>query len=111
MVDCFKKTYATDGFVGMYRGFSVSILGIFVYRAFYFGLYDTGKRLVFGDDQALKNANFFAKFFFAQLIVSTSETISFPLDTVRRRMMMESGKKLENRTYLSTPDCFRKTYA
>jgi len=79
----------------MYRGFSVSIVGIFVYRSFYFGGYDSGKRWIFGDDEGQRKANIFARFFFAQFVVSTSETISFPLDTVRRRLMMESGKKAE----------------
>jgi solute carrier family 25 (mitochondrial adenine nucleotide translocator), member 4/5/6/31 len=37
MADCAKKTYASDGFPGLYRGFGISVLGIFVYRAFYFG--------------------------------------------------------------------------
>jgi len=52
LFDCYKKIWASDGFLGLYRGFTVSIIGIFVYRAFYFGGFDTGKRLVFGDDAA-----------------------------------------------------------
>ncbi|CAF5099316.1 unnamed protein product, partial [Rotaria sp. Silwood1] len=27
-------------FLGLYRGFAISVAGIFVYRAFYFGGYD-----------------------------------------------------------------------
>lgn len=83
-----SKILKSDGPVGLYQGFSISVIGIFVYRAFYFGGYDSGKRWVFGDDEGQKKANFFLKFFFAQFVVSTSETISFPLDTVRRRLMM-----------------------
>lgn len=37
--------------LGLYRGFTVSVVGIFIYRAFYFGGYDTGKRWVFGDEE------------------------------------------------------------
>lgn len=40
-----------DGFLGLYNGFGVSVIGIFVYRSFYFGLYDTGKHMMFGDDE------------------------------------------------------------
>lgn len=29
--------------LGLYRGFNISVAGIFVYRAFYFGGYDAGK--------------------------------------------------------------------
>lgn len=50
--DCISKIYKSDGFTGLYRGFGISVLGIFVYRAFYFGGYDTGKRLIWGDDQS-----------------------------------------------------------
>ena len=44
-------------------------------------------------------------------MVSTSETISFPLDTVRRKLMMQSGRKgtkVEIK-YTGTMDCFKKT--
>jgi solute carrier family 25 (adenine nucleotide translocator) protein 4/5/6/31 len=41
LLDVYKKTWATDGFVGLYRGFVISFVGIFVYRGFYFGLYDS----------------------------------------------------------------------
>jgi len=46
---------------------------------------------VFGEKD--RDANIFARFFFAQFIVSSSETVSYPLDTVRRRLMMQSGRK------------------
>jgi solute carrier family 25 (mitochondrial adenine nucleotide translocator), member 4/5/6/31 len=92
MADCLTKIYKNDGFVGLYRGFLISVIGIFVYRAFYFGGYDTGKKMIWGSDEEQRKANRLAKFFFAQFVVSTSETISFPLDTVRRRLMMQSGR-------------------
>lgn len=37
LFDCCKKILAKDGIVGLYNGFFVSVLGIFTYRAFYFG--------------------------------------------------------------------------
>lgn len=46
-----KKIFASDGLTGLYRGYAVSVVGIFIYRAFYFGGYDSGKRWVFGDDE------------------------------------------------------------
>lgn len=39
--DCLTKIFKSDGFIGLYRGFVISVIGIIVYRAFYFGLYDT----------------------------------------------------------------------
>lgn len=40
LADCMLKTLKTDGPVGLYRGFIVSVQGIFLYRACYFGLFD-----------------------------------------------------------------------
>lgn len=39
--DCIIKIFKSDGFFGLYRGFNVSVQGIIIYRATYFGLYDT----------------------------------------------------------------------
>lgn len=44
--DVYRKTLSTDGIGGLYRGFSVSIMGITMYRGMYFGLYDSIKPLV-----------------------------------------------------------------
>jgi solute carrier family 25 (adenine nucleotide translocator) protein 4/5/6/31 len=52
MGDCIMKITKIDGVSGLYQGFGVSVVGIFVYRAFYFGGYDSGKRWVFGDEKS-----------------------------------------------------------
>merc|ERR1739848_581004 len=41
LVDVYKKTLASDGIQGLYRGFVISCVGIFIYRGMYFGLYDS----------------------------------------------------------------------
>merc|ERR1711902_322112 len=50
LVDVYKQTLATDGIQGLYRGFVISAVGIFIYRGLYFGLYDTLKPLILGAD-------------------------------------------------------------
>jgi len=102
-MDCAFKIFKADGITGLYRGFGVSVVGIFVYRAFYFGCYDTGRDLLLTGD--LKN-NILVKFFFAQLVVTSSESLSYPLDTIRRRMMLQSGRAVKE--YSSAIDCFQK---
>ena len=37
LIDVYKKTLATDGIAGLYRGFVPSVVGIIVYRGLYFG--------------------------------------------------------------------------
>uniref|UniRef100_A0A671FCK5 ADP/ATP translocase n=1 Tax=Rhinolophus ferrumequinum TaxID=59479 RepID=A0A671FCK5_RHIFE len=41
--DCLTKIFKSDGLKGLYQGFAVSVQGIIIYRAAYFGVYDTAK--------------------------------------------------------------------
>lgn len=41
LIDVYKKTLASDGIAGLYRGFVPSVAGIIVYRGLYFGVYDS----------------------------------------------------------------------
>lgn len=106
LTDCLKKIHASDGFLGLYRGFGISVLGIIVYRASYFGAFDTGKAKLFPD---AKNASIVAMFLFAQVVTATAGIASYPLDTVRRRLMMQSGRS--DLLYSGTIDCIKKIHA
>jgi len=99
--DCLKKVFATEGIKGLYQGFGISVLGIIMYRACYFGGYDTAKRSLFTKDSSL-----LFKFCTAQCITAVAGLLSYPLDTVRRRMMMQSGEK--KILYNGTFDCIAK---
>ena len=103
LVDCLMKTAKKDGPQGLYRGFGISVVGIIAYRAAYFGMFDTGKTILFPD---AKNANIFAMWFFAQVVTVSAGILSYPLDTVRRRLMMDSGRA--EKMYNGTMDCFAK---
>jgi solute carrier family 25 (mitochondrial adenine nucleotide translocator), member 4/5/6/31 len=41
ILDVYLKTLASDGITGLYRRFTVSCVGIVVYRGLYFGMYDS----------------------------------------------------------------------
>lgn len=97
MVDVYKKTIASDGIAGLYRGFVISCVGIFAYRGAYFGLYDTFKPLLLGD-----NAGAFTSFLLGYAVTVSAGLISYPIDTVRRRMMMTSGEAVK---YSGSMDC------
>jgi solute carrier family 25 (adenine nucleotide translocator) protein 4/5/6/31 len=105
LVDCLSKNFKSDGPLGLYRGFGISVLGIIAYRGAYFGLFDTGNAILFSGG----NANFFAMWAFAQTTTTIAGILSYPLDTVRRRLMMQSGAKTV--MYTGTMDCFRKIAA
>jgi len=103
LADCLIKIAKSDGPVGLYRGFFVSVQGIIIYRAAYFGMFDTAKHLATGDGKKL---NFFAAWGIAQVVTIGSGVLSYPWDTVRRRMMMQSGRK--DIMYKNTLDCALK---
>jgi solute carrier family 25 (adenine nucleotide translocator) protein 4/5/6/31 len=88
LIDVYKKTIASDGLAGLYRGFVISCVGIIVYRGFYFGLYDTLRPILLG-----KDASVTLSFALAYGVTVVSGLLSYPLDTVRRRMMMTVGEK------------------
>ena len=86
LIDVYKKTLASDGIGGLYRGFVISCVGIFIYRGLYFGIYDTAKPIFIGD-----GGSFLASFILGWGVTVVSGLASYPIDTVRRRMMMTSG--------------------
>lgn len=101
--DCLTKIYKSDGPKGLYQGFMVSVLGIMFYRGFYFGTYDTCKQTLFTIPEF---NNIIVKFMTAQCITAGAGIVSYPLDTVRRRLMMQSGRA--DVMYTGTIDCFAK---
>jgi solute carrier family 25 (adenine nucleotide translocator) protein 4/5/6/31 len=105
LFDVYKKTMATDGIQGLYRGFMVSCTGIVVYRGCYFGFYDSLKPVVLTG--ALQN-NFLAQFALGWVVTIVSGLASYPLDTIRRRMMMTSGAAEK---YKSSWDCGKQVIA
>lgn len=104
MIDVYKKTIASDGIAGLYRGFVISCVGIIVYRGCYFGFYDTLKPIIIGDS---KGGNLTASFVLGYAVTVTAGIISYPLDTVRRRMMMTSGEAAK---YNGSWDCTKQIY-
>lgn len=64
LLDCLVKILKSDGPIGLYRGFFVSVQGIIIYRAAYFGMFDTAKHLFTSGTEKL---NFFAAWAIAQV--------------------------------------------
>lgn len=46
-----------------------------------------------------------------QVVTTVAGIVSYPFDTVRRRMMMQSGRPVAERTYTSTMNCWAKIHA
>jgi len=101
LLDVYQKTLQSDGITGLYRGFIVSIYGIIIYRSLYFGFYDIFRKLITHFIPNFSN-NFLVKFMMGWFVTIISGLASYPMDTVRRRMMMTS---CEPEKYHSDLDC------
>jgi len=97
LIDVYTKTLKSDGIQGLYRGFVISAVGIFIYRGMYFGLFDTLKPMLLGDAP-----NVTLSFLLGWGVTITAGLMSYPIDTIRRRMMMTSGGGVK---YKGSIDC------
>ena len=104
LIDVYKKTLATDGIAGLYRGFVISCIGIIIYRGLYFGIYDSIKPNLPAD----MRDSLFINFLLGWGVTVGAGLASYPIDTIRRRMMMTSG---EGEKFSGSVDCARKILA
>lgn len=102
LIDCLRKVVQSDGPIGLYRGFVVSVQGIIIYRAAYFGFYDTCRDHLPNP----KETPFYVSWGIAQVVTTIAGIASYPFDTVRRRMMMQSGLKKSEMLYKNTAHCW-----
>ncbi|CAH2225661.1 ADP ATP translocase, partial [Pelobates cultripes] len=102
--DCLVKISKSDGIKGLYQGFNVSVQGIIIYRAAYFGTYDTAKGML----PDPKNTHIIISWMIAQTVTAVAGFESYPFDTVHRRMMMQSGRKGADIMYSGIIDCWIK---
>ena len=97
LVDVYRKTLASDGIAGLYRGFVPSVVGIIVYRGLYFGVYDSLSAFspllfifklitLFLEPVVLVGpleGSFLASFGLGWGVTVTAGLASYPLDTIR----------------------------
>lgn len=109
--DCLKKTaQGPKGVLSLYNGFGISVAGIIPYRGVQFGLNDT----LLGLNPYRKDVSLVgiaSKWACAQFSVIMSGFVTYPFDTVRRRLQMESEKPVDTRIYKGAVHCFQKICA
>jgi solute carrier family 25 (adenine nucleotide translocator) protein 4/5/6/31 len=103
LYDCLKQT-AKKGPLALYNGFGVSVVGIIPYRGVYFGMFDSlREKNPWRKDRGVLGIS--SKFAVAQVTAITAGYASYPFDTVRRRLQMQSNKPREQWLYKGTLDC------
>jgi len=100
--DFLKKIYVQHGIRGVYQGFSASLLASLVYRAVYFGGYGTVKSLI--SDQG----SFIEKYLAAQGVTSVAGLVSYPLEVVRIRAMLNLFGLKDTERFKGIVDCVKK---
>jgi len=111
LLDCLKKTAAgPKGVLSLYNGFGVSVMGIIPFRGTYFGVNDTLNGLnPYQQERGVRGLA--SKFACAQTAAICAAYVSYPFDTVRRRLQMQSDKPVDQWIYKNSLDCFRKIAA
>jgi hypothetical protein len=112
VADCLAKTVWHRGVRELYApGTAVAVASAFVFRAGQLGLYGSAMECwnPYHDDTGTKGLASAV----AVGVAARTVTIPFtyPLDTVRRRMMLESDVPAEKRQFKSTLDCARQLVA
>jgi len=107
IMDCIVTTVKNQGITGLYTGWSVTVLGAFVYRAGQLGCFKQIQDMnPYAKDRGTKGAiSSFVAVTAARTVVMP---FNYPFDTVRRRMMLQSEKPVDQRTYKGSVDCFNK---
>jgi len=95
--------FSKDRALRLYKGFSISVIGVMIYRSAYFGGYGTAKKVIFHGE---KGSSFIGKYLVALGATSFAVLLSNPVDAVRRKIILKS----ENLQYKYALDCVRKLY-
>jgi len=105
--DCLTKTMkGPGGFLALYTGFGVSVVGIVGYRGLQLGTFDTITGLnPYKTDRGILGA--VTTFAAAQTAITIGAGATYPFDTVRRRLQMQSEKPVEEHLYKGTGHCFK----
>jgi solute carrier family 25 (adenine nucleotide translocator) protein 4/5/6/31 len=109
IADCILTTIKNQGITGLYTGWSVTVMGAFVYRAGQLGVFKQIQDLnpYKRDKGTLGAISSFAAVTAARTVVMP---FNYPFDTVRRRMMLESEKPVAQRIYKGSVDCFVQVF-
>mmetsp|Transcript_3340 Transcript_3340/g.4842 ORF Transcript_3340/g.4842 Transcript_3340/m.4842 type:complete len:437 (+) Transcript_3340:182-1492(+) len=104
--DVLKSTVSRDGYKGLYNGLGVSLCGIIPYLAISLSTYDTLKDMT-KDDSRFQHP--LGKVMLGSIAAICSQSIAYPIDTVRRHMQVSGGLG-QKKLYSGSLDCIIKIW-
>lgn len=123
MRHCVTEIVTKDGITGLYQGYGVALVGGIYYRVLYLGGFDAIKAelllLQQQKEQQQKDSlplsttpqlTWFQRISMAQSISLVAGTLSYPMDSIRRRMMMQAGVPRQERQYRNGWHCAVSMY-
>mmetsp|Transcript_10622 Transcript_10622/g.15638 ORF Transcript_10622/g.15638 Transcript_10622/m.15638 type:complete len:237 (-) Transcript_10622:154-864(-) len=112
-----RYTLQSDGIRGLYQGYGISIAGVFLYRSLHLGGYDAIKTIYLDKNNqkgvgvvTTTSITWMHRIAVAQLVSFVAGTICYPIDSVRRRLMMQVGSK-GPKLYCNARHAFRVIFA
>jgi len=119
MMDVTRQILKSDGITGLFQGYGIAVTGGIFYRIVLLGGYDALKgelllrKQTNGDpkDAASAELSWGERILSAQFISLTAGTLSYPFDSVRRRLMMQAGVPREQRKFRNSIHCIRHVFA
>merc|ERR1739848_787798 len=105
-----KTAAGPGGVMALYTGVGVSVVGIVGYRGLQLGCFDTITGLnPYKTDKGIMGA--ISTFAAAQTAITVGAGATYPFDTVRRRLQMQSEKPVYVFLFKGSMACFKKVAA
>mmetsp|Transcript_21772 Transcript_21772/g.51389 ORF Transcript_21772/g.51389 Transcript_21772/m.51389 type:complete len:335 (+) Transcript_21772:232-1236(+) len=116
MRDVVVDSVKTNGLTSLFQGYGVALISVTVYRMIHLGGYEVVKKELSvwkqqnqEEEKEKEDLVWYERFAAAQGVSMTASTVHYPLDSVRRRLMMQSD--LKEKRYKSALDCVYKIYS
>ena len=104
---CARELMQHSGMVGFYRGFGVSFVGVVLFKAMFLGGYDISKALMGLESKEDRTTalSLVLRFSAAQAVTTFCGAVCYPLDTLRRLIMMQKRSADGQLLYTNSWQC------
>lgn len=102
------KAWRAEGVRGVYKGYSMSMPTIFVYRGLQLGMYDNLKQHRICDNLKSFVGDFWSRFLLSYVVTIGANIPMYPLNTLRTRFVITTGEKQGYNGYFNQIKAIRR---